>query len=308
MLFSYLDKEEFKPIWLLDPKEFLTEGEQFSIHRYNPKTTSLHRHGYIQINYVRKGSGSHLINKNTVAISSGDIFIIPPYIPHKIITNPDDPLEVIEFEFSTKFILPDSQSIEECAGYLDFAYLEPFMVAEEQVKPRFKLNKPLQAEVEALLSEVLEESREHQPGYMLVVKALLLKLLVTIGRAYTREIEGTDTERTFQQYKNMIAQAKDYIDAHYATNISLKEMSEYVGYSQSHFCYLFKAITGKTAVEYINTVRVQHAIELLTCSKLSVLDISQEAGFNTVSNFNKTFKLITGLSPRDYRKFKANDL
>lgn len=307
MLFSYLDKEEFQSIRLLDPKDSLTEGEQFSIHRYNPQTTSLHRHRYIQINYVRKGSGNHLINKNTVPVSNGDIFIIPPYIPHKIITDPNDPLEVIEFEFSTKFILPDQQSIEECTGYLDFAYLEPFMVAEEKVKPRFKLNKQLQIEVEAILNEVLEESRERQPGYMLIAKALLLKLLVMIGRAYTREIEGTDTERTFQQYKNMIALAKDYIDAHHARNISLKEISEYVGYSQSHFCYLFKAITGKTAVEYINTVRVQHAIELLTGSKLSVLDISLEAGFNTVSNFNKTFKLITGLSPREYRKRNASD-
>ena len=307
MLFSYLDKEEFKSIRLLDPKEALTEGEHFSIHRYNPQTTSLHRHRYVQINYVRKGSGSHLINKNTVPISGGDIFIIPPYIPHKIITDPNDPLEVIEFEFSTEFILPDQQSIDQCAGYLDFAYLEPFMVAEEQVKPRFKLNKQLQIEVEAILNEVLEESRERQPGYMLIAKALLLKLLVMIGRAYTREIEGTDTERTFQQYKNMISLAKDYIDAHYAGNMSLKEISEYVGYSQSHFCYLFKAITGKTAVEYINTVRVQRAIELLTGSKLSVLEISLEAGFNTVSNFNKTFKLLTGQSPREYRKRNVHD-
>lgn len=306
MLFSYLDKEEYQSIWLLDPKEFLTEEEQFSVHRYNPKTTSLHRHGYIQINYVRKGSGSHLINKNTVPISSGDIFIIPPYIPHKIITDPGDPLEVIEFEFNTKFILPDQQSIEECAGYLDFAYLEPFMVAEEQVKPRFKLNRQLQMDVEAILNEVLEESREHKPGYVLIVKALLMKLLILISRAYTREIEGTETEQTFQRYKNMIALSKDYIDAHYAQNLSLKEIAEYVGYSQSHFCFLFKAITGKTAVEYINSVRVQKAIELLKNSKLSILDISLEVGFNTISNFNKTFKLITGFTPRDYRKRNEN--
>lgn len=302
MLFSYLDKEEYKPIRLLDAKECLMEEEQFSIHRYNPSTTTLHRHGYIQINYVRKGSGNHLINKNTVKISTGDIFIIPPYIPHMITTDPDDPLEIIEFEFSTKFILPDQQSIEQCAGYLDFAYLEPFMVAEDQLKPRFNLNKQLQVDVEAILGEVLEESREHQPGYVLIVKALLLKLLVMIGRAYTREIEGTETEKTFQRYKSMIALSKDYIDAHYAQNLSLKEISDYVGYSQSHFCYLFKAITGKTAVEYINSVRVQKAINLLKNTKLSVLDISLEVGFNTISNFNKTFKLITGLTPRDYRK------
>ena len=307
MLFSYLDKDEYKPITLLNPQEFMAENEQFSIHRYNPIATSLHRHGYIQINYVRRGSGIHLVNKNEVHITSGDIFIIPPYIPHKITTDPADPLEVIEFEFSTKFILPDQQSIEQCAGYLDFAYLEPFMVAEDRVKPRFNLNKQLQLDVEALLNEALEESREQQPGYVLIVKALLLKLLVMIGRAYTREIEGTETEQTFQRYKSMIALSKDYIDAHYAQNLSLKEIAEYVGYSQSHFCYLFKAITGKTAVEYINTVRVQKAIELLRNSKLSILDISQEVGFNTISNFNKTFKLTTGVTPRDYRKRTAVD-
>ena len=304
MDFKYLDKEEYKDIVLLDENAMaVTCNESFSIRKYKSETMHgrLHRHEYIQINYVHKGSGVHLINNQKIDIYKGDIFIIPPYVPHKILANEDKNLEIIEFEFSTKFILPSYEQYEDSSSFLDFAYLEPFMVVEEQVKPRFNLDEKLQEEVENILNEALFEYKQKNSGYELIAKALLLKLLVITGRAYSGAIKGTETEKLFKKFKDVVLRSKEYINLNYNKDITLNEIAKEVNYSKSHFSYLFKAVTGQTFVEYLNKVRIEKAIELLKNTDKNIIEISYEVGYNSVANFNKNFKTITGLTPKKLR-------
>jgi AraC-like DNA-binding protein len=72
--------------------------------------------------------------------------------------------------------------------------------------------------------------------------------------------------------------------------------------SPSHFRYLFKNITGKTYVEYVNGIRVQKAMERLRESNGNVLDICYAVGFESIANFNRVFKRIVGTSPTEFRK------
>ena len=298
MDFSYLDKAEYKNIYMYDDACMAGSPDGFFIRRYVGTDNSiLHRHKYIQINYVIKGAGIHTINNKEFEISKGDIFIIPPYIPHNIFVKNDLSLEVVEFEFATDFILMgDSET------YRDFAYLEPFIVTEEQVKPFFRLEDDLQIEVEKILAEVLSEYESKKPGFGLMAKALLFKLLVLVGRAYTGAIKGTETEKILNRFKKIINQSKEYIDKNYNQSITLNEVAASVGYAKSHFSYLFKAVTGYTFIEYLNKVRIENAMKLLESSDTNIVDIAIESGFNSVANFNKTFKQITGKTPKQYRK------
>lgn len=304
MDFSYLDKDEYKDITIFD-ENIMSNGsnEGFYIRKYKREKTqdSLHRHKYIQINYVNKGSGTHIINNRKIEIFKGDIFVIPPYVPHTILANEDKNLEIIEFECSTQFILPSYEKYEDTSSYLDFAYLEPFMVAEENVKLRFNLDENLQHEVENILNEALFEYQYKNPGYVLVAKALLLKLLVITGRAYSGAIKGTETEKLFNKFKDVIEKSRKYIYENYDKNISLNEVATAVNYSKSHFSYLFKVVTGQTFVEYLNKVRIDKAVELLKNTDKNIIEISYEVGYNSVANFNKNFKTITGLTPRKFR-------
>ena len=86
-------------------------------------------------------------------------------------------IEVIEFEFLSDFVLPETATKENASNYLYFAYLKPFMVEEENIKLRFTLEGVVQVEVEKILNEVLEEFKLRNEGYILLAKALLLKLL-----------------------------------------------------------------------------------------------------------------------------------
>ena len=306
MDFSYLDKEEYKDIPLLDENDMnpLSENKHFFIRKYKMtgNTHLLHRHSYIQINYVYKGCGYHIVNNRKIEISKGDIFIIPPYVPHAIAGEKYKGLEIFEFEFAPDFVLPTLESSDSTKACLDFAYLEPFLVVEEDIRLRFNLDDKMQNEVEAILWEVMEEYKGQNPGYILVSKALLLKLLVIVGRAFSCEIKGTQTEEILNRYKEIISKAAGYIEKNYDSDLTLEKIACEINYSKSHFCYLFKAVTGKTYVEHLNEVRIAQAKKLLSDTDKNISDISFEVGYRTIASFNKYFKFFTGVTPRQYRK------
>lgn len=305
MDFSYLDKESYKSIPLLVKSDMSESSgkEGFFIRKCEVSSESkgLHRHTYIQINYVYDGNGYHVVNDKKTEIRKGDIFIIPPFVPHVIISSPDSRLEIFEFEFCADFILPNFDSNEKTESYLDFAYLEPFMVAEEKMKLCFNLGGKIQSEVESILWEVYREYESKIPGYILIAKALLLKLLVITGRAFSNEIKGTETEKVLNKHKATVLSSLKYIEENYKNALTLDKIATSVGYSKSHFCYLFKAVIGRTYIEYLNEVRVSEAKRLLIETSRSIMDISLEVGFNSITNFNKTFKQITGVSPGKFR-------
>jgi mannose-6-phosphate isomerase-like protein (cupin superfamily) len=86
-----LDHEKYSDITLYKMKDNNHGGElPFFVREYaikNHDAPIIHRHEYMQINYVFRGKAQHMINNNVFDIYKGDIFIIPPYIPHRIIAS-----------------------------------------------------------------------------------------------------------------------------------------------------------------------------------------------------------------------------
>ena len=84
--------------------------------------------------------------------------------------------------------------------------------------------------------------------------------------------------------------------------IFIEDVARLAMLSQSYFSYLFKAITHKTFVEYLNSLRIQKAMDLLKVTNDLVVDVCFESGFKNVNHFNRTFKSMVGVSPMQYRK------
>ncbi|HCL64598.1 MAG TPA: AraC family transcriptional regulator [Rhizobium sp.] len=82
----------------------------------------------------------------------------------------------------------------------------------------------------------------------------------------------------------------------------MREVAERVGLEPSAFSRAFRRLTGMNFSDYSRSVRVWLARTLLSESDLPITDICFEAGFNNLSNFNRYFRMETGLTPRAYRK------
>ena len=99
-----------------------------------------------------------------------------------------------------------------------------------------------------------------------------------------------------------IADAIEYIEQNYRSAIKIEDLAAHVNMSVPRFFPKFKEQTGTTPIEYVNRYRVNRAILLLISGEdLSIESVSEQAGFESSAYFRRTFKKITGMSPRLYR-------
>ena len=142
---------------------------------------------------------------------------------------------------------------------------------------------------------MLEYERK-DTDFELIIKALLLKLLVIVGREYKEKITGTQYDDVFARHRDALYNAIEFINTNYNKDITIDDVAKVAMLSQSYFRYLFKQITQKTFTEYINGLRVTKAVELLkTRPDMKVIDICYEVGFNNANHFNRVFRSETEL-------------
>lgn len=302
MNYNLLDKQEYNQYPIVNIEDN-NNGLPFFITKKSDLNSEKHRHSFVQIIYVAKGSCSHIINNNEFKIYKGDIFIMPPYVPHFFKDFED--VKIYEFEFVPEFLNEKFANGISDQSFLDFAYLEPFLVIENMIKPRLNLYGTRQREVEKILDDILFEYDNHMENFEQMIKALTLKLLVLVTRSYTKENhkEKNDDNYLFMKHKEALVRAIDFIDDNYTKDLSLDDVVSVSLLSKSYFGYLFKHMTHKTFTEYMNNLRISKSIELLKeRPELKIIDICFEVGYNNVNHFNRIFRSITGTTPMKIRK------
>ena len=100
----------------------------------------------------------------------------------------------------------------------------------------------------------------------------------------------------------MVAKAKLFITAHQDEEISLGQVSSAVNTSAFYFCKLFKQATGLTFTDYLARVRIEKVKNLLHNPHKRISEVAFEAGFQSLSQFNRVFRKIVGQSPTVWRE------
>ena len=101
-----------------------------------------------------------------------------------------------------------------------------------------------------------------------------------------------------QHIKNAI----DFMKSNIYSNISIKDISRYLGVTEYHFIRIFKSNLMQTPMQYYNSLRINEAANLLLSSDMTVLEISQKLNYNNQFHFSRQFKTKTGISPSVYKK------
>ncbi|MBD1869007.1 helix-turn-helix transcriptional regulator [Cyanobacteria bacterium FACHB-471] len=115
-------------------------------------------------------------------------------------------------------------------------------------------------------------------------------------------------KHTFLKHENGLSRstldrAVEYINEHLNKKLLLAELSAELNMSQYYFCRLFKLSTGMTPHQYLIQQRVEYAKRLLKQSDLAITPVALECGFANQSHFAKYFRLHTGVSPKEFRKY-----
>jgi two-component system, response regulator YesN len=123
---------------------------------------------------------------------------------------------------------------------------------------------------------------------------LLAKLL-----EYTKLIGGAEASR--EEELRSIRKAIEYIEGRFHHDLSIDEVSEFIGLSCSHFCVLFKKETGMTFLEYVTKLRMERACSLLGNTDVKVYQVSPMVGYQDPKYFTQVFKKMMGVTPSEYR-------
>ena len=99
-----------------------------------------------------------------------------------------------------------------------------------------------------------------------------------------------------------LRRAIDFMELHYPEKVTIPEIARIAGFNSQYFCSYFKKHTRSTPVEYLTTLRIRRAKELLRSTDLSVLEVAMQSGFENVSFFIHKFKTATGVTPGRYRR------
>lgn len=121
------------------------------------------------------------------------------------------------------------------------------------------------------------------------------------------DITGFVKPHSTIDYSNKIVQAtKEYLEAHYAEEISLEDVSEYVNVSPPYFSKLIKKNTGFNFTDWLSMLRVKKAKELLTNSNYTVKEVCFMVGYKDPNYFSRIFKKKIGMTPSEYIKSMNN--
>lgn len=150
-----------------------------------------------------------------------------------------------------------------------------------------------------LLSELAALENRKTQFYAYEVLCLLSQLWLEVCKHIQLPAVKTDTVLGLRMQKFL-----QYIDEHYAEDISLARLAESANVSKSECLRCFKASMQTTPYKYLIEYRLSKAADLLKNSDKPIGHIADSVGFRQTSHFGKCFKEKTGFSPRDYRKIK----
>ncbi|AIQ45057.1 AraC family transcriptional regulator [Paenibacillus sp. FSL R7-0273] len=258
------------------------------------KSEHLHFHNHLEIGICYSDSGIMEIKGEAVPFKAGDITFLPRFLPH------------------TTYSSKDSASLW---SYLFFSPEELFQHSFKSAYSSFEpnlwrvqgrncvLSRELHPKVYYLATSIVEELKQQRPYYQESAYGLLQSLYIELLRIYSANelLAGQESEQALKG-DFVISPALEYITKHYMTPITIDFLAELCHLSTTHFRRKFHEIMGTAPLDFLTSTRIEEACKQLKSTDDSILSISEQVGFHSISSFNRCFSRLMGTSPKEWRK------
>lgn len=256
-------------------------------HWWNSETTSLHCHNFYEFFIVTSGEATHEINGETRKLHKGMLQLIKPEDSHRIVSSKSKKCTHINISVTPK-------KLETICAAIDISPHE--LVENSETATNLSVNElEYFTKIAERISLLYFNSDEK-------FRALICEMIV---------------EAICILYKNMISSVLDFPDR-FADILDKIHSPEYCGCSADDVYRLagfsppvvieqFKKYTGKTVVEYLKSIKMNKACELLIDTDKPIVEISNILGYASLSHFNRVFKDYMGITPAAYRKSKRKE-
>lgn len=126
--------------------------------------------------------------------------------------------------------------------------------------------------------------------------------LNVLAKTMLREYCALVKNYSHKSFSPMIRACVNFIDFHYAEDLSLHGLAEKLAVTEPHLSRTFKRETGFSLIEYLNRTRVKESLFLLQQNELSITNVALQCGFSSATYFDRVFKKVYKMSPREYQQ------
>lgn len=247
-----------------------------------------HFHNYWELMYIVSGERKFFLSDRVFNVTAGAMVFISPGTLHRAFNISEENCKLFNVYFDdleSDFYQSLLPLIEQCAPYV--------------------IVSALREKIESLFEKCGRELLEGAFAAKIMARAHLSEILVLASRQAILDSENPLSHPIIlgDEMNSTMRAVIDYLNVHFAqAETTLETTAAHFGLTKSHLSRSFKAATHFSFVEYVNNVRIRKACALLTQTKKSVLQISEECGFGSQTQFGRCFKDIIGESALQYRK------
>lgn len=278
------------------PKSAIPDSKSFVIKEilaphFDP---TFHMHPEFQLTYVVKGEGTRFVGDNVKPFIDGDMVFTSPNLPH-VWRNHNDYFEK-KSTLSTKVIVI----------YFHDHFLGETVHQKEEMEDISRLFQNAERGLE--ITGETKKTAIKMMLHLLTLKGIesiiqLLKILSVLAKSsechvitHNHTIAANTEAETHRMNK-----VYEYVMNNFKHKISLEDVAAIANMTQTSFSRYFKTRVYKSFSDFLKEIRIEYACKLLKEEKLNIDRVGYECGFQTLSNFNKQFKMVVGKQPHQYR-------
>lgn len=256
----------------MDPAEYGDYAPQvdYYVHRVCTPSWEIEESitGFIDLTYVTNGSALYFIGEKIFKVSAGDLLCIPKGSLRSASSVPEDLMECFSINFTLHNHLGEEKSL-------------PFPII---------CRVGHQPDIIALYRDMNAEWLRRAPGCQMKVRAIALMIL-------QRYFELIVFKTNSGLIDNRIKKSIRYITDNYARPITIQDLAQITGLNSVYLGNLFKLSTGMTFRQYLTSIRLNHAEDMLRSGEYNVNEAALMCGFSDIFYFSKVFKENRGISP-----------
>lgn len=249
----------------------------------------IHWHSPLEIIMPIENEYTAYCNKVKYVLQEGDILFISSGVLHQLIAPNEGRRYIILADLSPLNSMREFESL--------VAILSPVVHITSTNAP--KIHEKLQRLIYSIATEYVNESIFRDT----VIYSKLISMFALIGRNYTAEKSLPEENSSKQlEYSKIFLSVCNYINHHFNENITLDQAADLAGFSKYHFSRIFRQYADISFYQYLNKKKIMHAATLLMEPDMTIMEVSLQCGFSSISAFNRMFKIHKGCTPSEFKE------
>ena len=238
-----------------------------------------HWHEQLELHYIVEGSADFRLGQQSLRVEKGDL----------LIANHN--------EFHSGY----------CTGVPYMANVIIFDMGDlsrELAKKNYVFQSVIRGDgvIHDLIQRIFAEVQSQESGYKQLCRALVTELFVYLCRNYVVEmLPERDSAKRKKDLERLNA-VLSYIEANYNQRITVEQLADMVCLSEDRFGHLFREGVGQPPLQYINTMRLRKALNMLKTNQYTVTEVADAVGFRDYNHFGRLFRKQYGCTPNEIKR------